>query len=43
MEIAAEMIDAVLPLVQGLHLSAPSRRVDVALRVLHEAGVSTST
>ena len=42
-EIAAEMIDAVLPLVQGLHLSAPSRRVDVALRVLHEAGVSTNT
>ena len=42
-EIAAEMIDAVRPLVQGFHLSAPSRRVDVALRVLHEAGVSTNT
>ena len=38
--IAVEMIKAVRPLVQGFHLSAPSRRVDVALRVLHEAGIS---
>jgi homocysteine S-methyltransferase len=37
--IALEMIEAVLPLVQGLHLSAPHRRVDVALRVLREGGV----
>ena len=27
------------PLVQGIHLSAPHRRVDVALRVLREGGV----
>ena len=40
--IALEMIDAVRPLVQGFHLSAPSRRVDVALRVLREAGVSAT-
>ena len=37
--IALEMIDAVSPLVQGFHLSAPNRRVDVALRVLREGGV----
>jgi homocysteine S-methyltransferase len=40
--IALEMIEAVRPYVQGFHLSAPSRRVDVALRVLREAGVSTT-
>ena len=37
--IALEMIESVSPLVQGFHLSAPSRRVDVALRVLREGGV----
>ena len=40
--IAVEMIQAVRPLVQGFHLSAPSRRVDIALRVLREAGVSAT-
>jgi len=40
--IAVEMIQAVRPLVQGFHLSAPSRRVDLALRVLREAGVSAT-
>ena len=40
--IALEMIEAVRPHVQGFHLSAPSRRVDVALRVLREAGVSAT-
>jgi methionine synthase / methylenetetrahydrofolate reductase (NADH) len=40
--IAHEMIEAVRPYVQGFHLSAPSRRVDVALRVLREAGVSAT-
>ena len=40
--IALEMIEAVRPYVQGYHLSAPSRRVDVALRVLREAGVSAT-
>jgi methionine synthase I (cobalamin-dependent)/5,10-methylenetetrahydrofolate reductase len=38
--VAVEMIEAVRPMVQGFHLSAPSRRVDVALRVMREAGVS---
>jgi homocysteine S-methyltransferase len=37
--IAVELVDAVRPWVQGFHLSAPSRRVDVALRVLREGGV----
>ena len=37
--IALELIEAVRPMVQGFHLSAPSRRVDVALRVLREGGV----
>ncbi len=40
--IALEMIEAVRPHVQGFHLSAPSRRVDVALRVLREARVSAT-
>jgi methionine synthase / methylenetetrahydrofolate reductase (NADH) len=40
--IAVEMIEAVRPLVRGFHLSAPSRRVEVALRVLREAGVSST-
>jgi homocysteine S-methyltransferase len=38
--IAVEVIEAALPLVQGLHLSAPRRDVEVALRVLREAGVA---
>lgn len=41
-KIAVEMIEAVKPLVQGFHLSAPSRRVDVSLRVLREARVSST-
>jgi homocysteine S-methyltransferase len=40
--IALEMIEAVRPLVQGFHLSAPHRRVDVPLRVLRESGVRTT-
>ena len=38
--IALEVIGAVRPLVQGIHLNAPRRNVSVALRVLKEAGVS---
>lgn len=37
--IALEMIEAVGPMAHGFHLSAPHRRVDVALRVLREGGV----
>jgi homocysteine S-methyltransferase len=37
--IALEMIEATLPLVQGFHLTAPHRQVDVALRVLREGGI----
>ncbi len=37
--IACEMVEAVRPFVQGYHISAPSGRVDVALRVLREGGV----
>jgi len=37
--IALEAIEALRPLVQGFHISAPSGRVDVALRVLREGGV----
>ena len=40
--IALEMIEGVRPLVQGFHLSAPHRRVDVPLRVLRESGVRTT-
>ncbi len=40
--IALEMIEAAGPLVQGFHLSAPHRRVDVALRVLRESGVKAT-
>ena len=40
--IAIEMIEAAGPLVQGFHLSAPHRRVDVALRVLREGGVKAT-
>jgi len=37
--IALETIEAVRPLVQGFHVSAPDRRIDVALRVVREGGV----
>jgi methionine synthase / methylenetetrahydrofolate reductase (NADH) len=37
--IALEMIDATRPLVQGFHLTAPRRKVEVALRVLRESGI----
>lgn len=37
--IALEMIEAVRPGVQGFHLTAPHRKVDVALRVLRESGL----
>ena len=40
--IALEVIGAVRPLVQGIHLNAPRRNVSVALRVLREAGVAAS-
>jgi homocysteine S-methyltransferase len=37
--LACEMIEVLRPLVQGFHISAPSGRVDVALRTLREGGV----
>ena len=37
--IALETIEAVRPFVQGFHVSAPDRRVDVALRVVREGGL----
>lgn len=37
--IALEMIEAVRPAVQGFHLTAAHRQVDVALRVLRESGL----
>lgn len=37
--IALEMIEATRSLVQGFHLTAPHRKVDVALRVLREGGI----
>ncbi|MSR21106.1 MAG: bifunctional homocysteine S-methyltransferase/methylenetetrahydrofolate reductase [Gemmatimonadetes bacterium] len=37
--IALEVIAAARPLVQGFHLGAPRRNVEVALRVLREAGL----
>jgi homocysteine S-methyltransferase len=37
--IALEMIKRAAPLVQGFHLSAAHRKVEVALRVLRESGV----
>ena len=40
--LALELIESVRPLVQGFHLSAPSGRVDVALRVLREGGVKAT-
>jgi homocysteine S-methyltransferase len=38
--IALEAIGAARPLVRGFHVSAPRRKVDLALRVLREAGVA---
>jgi len=40
--IALEVIEAVGPWVQGFHLTAQHRNVDVALRVLRESGVSAT-
>jgi homocysteine S-methyltransferase len=40
--IALEMMEATRSLVQGFHLTAPHRQVDVALRVLRESGVRTT-
>ena len=40
--IALEMIEAVRPLVQGFHLTAPDRDVDVPLAVLRESGLKTT-
>jgi methionine synthase / methylenetetrahydrofolate reductase(NADPH) len=37
--IALETIEAVRPFVRGFHVSAPERRVDVALRVVREGGL----
>ncbi|MEX2465377.1 MAG: bifunctional homocysteine S-methyltransferase/methylenetetrahydrofolate reductase [Gemmatimonadota bacterium] len=37
--IALETVEAVRPLVRGFHVSAPDRRVDVALSVVREAGL----
>jgi homocysteine S-methyltransferase len=39
--IALSVIERVRPLVGGFHLSAPSGRVDVALRVMRAAGLAT--
>jgi homocysteine S-methyltransferase len=38
--IALEAIGAARPLVAGFHVSAPRRKVDMALRVLRDAGVA---
>ncbi len=40
--IALEMIEAVRPFVRGFHLTAPHRKVDVALRVLRESGLKVT-
>jgi homocysteine S-methyltransferase len=40
--IALEMIEATRSFVQGFHLTAQHRKVDVALRVLRESGVRTT-
>jgi methionine synthase I (cobalamin-dependent)/5,10-methylenetetrahydrofolate reductase len=40
--IALEMIESIRPLVQGFHLSAPHRKVEVPLRVLRESGIRTT-
>jgi len=41
-QIALETIDAIRPLVQGFHLTAPHRRVGIALRVLRESGLRST-
>ena len=41
-QIALEIIDAIRPLVQGFHLTAPHRRVGIALRVLRESGLRST-
>jgi homocysteine S-methyltransferase len=40
--IALEAIEALSPMVRGFHISAPSARVDVALRVLREGGIKAT-
>ncbi len=40
--IAAELLDRLRAHVAGVHLSAPAGRVDLALAVLEEAGISTA-
>lgn len=40
--IALETLEAVRPFVRGVHLTAPHRRVEVALRVLRESGLRTT-
>ena len=41
-QIALETIDAIRPLVQGFHLTAPHRCVEIALRVLRESGLRST-
>jgi methionine synthase I (cobalamin-dependent)/5,10-methylenetetrahydrofolate reductase len=40
--IALEMIEATRPFVQGFHISAPHRKVEIPLRVLRESGVRST-
>jgi homocysteine S-methyltransferase len=40
--IAIEMMEGTRSMVQGFHLTAPHRQVDVALRVLRESGMRTT-
>ncbi len=40
--IATELLDALAPLVAGVHLSAPPGRIDLALAVLAEAGIGSA-
>jgi homocysteine S-methyltransferase len=40
--IAIEMMEGTRSMVQGFHLTAPHRQVDVALRVLRESGIRTT-
>lgn len=42
MAIALEIIEAIRPLVQGFHLTAARREVDLPLRVLRESGLSAT-
>ena len=37
--ISLEIIESIRPLVQGFHLTATHRRVEIPLRVLRESGV----